>query len=86
MDKKSLMTLAVLGLTLSNTALASEAAKKVEAKEEKGQCHGVNSCKGTSLCHSDQNSCAGTNSCKGKGWVKMTEKDCKTKKGKFVKG
>lgn len=86
MEKKSLMTLAILGLTLTTSTMAAEATKSVDVKEEKGQCHGVNSCKGTSLCHTDQNSCAGSNSCKGKGWLKMTEKDCKAKKGKFVKG
>lgn len=86
MDSKNLLLAAALsGLAL--TASANDAAKKAEApkeaKEVEGKCMGVNSCKGTSACHSEKNSCAGTNSCKGQGWMKMTEKACKEKKGKF---
>lgn len=86
MDKKLLVAAALAGLTLG--ANAAETAKKTEAKaqetkEVQGQCFDVNTCKGTSSCHSEANSCAGTNSCKGKGWLTMSEKDCKAKKGKF---
>jgi len=89
MDSKNLLLAAAFsGLAL--TATANDAAKTTatketpkEAKEVMGQCHGINSCKGTSACHSEKNSCAGTNSCKGKGWMKTSEKECKEKKGKF---
>ncbi len=88
MDSKNLLLAAAFsGLAL--TASANDAKKAdtkepvKEAKEVMGQCHGINSCKGTSACHSEKNSCAGTNSCKGKGWMKTSEKECKEKKGKF---
>jgi len=88
MDSKNLLLAAAFsGLAL--TATANDAAKTPakdspkEAKEVMGQCHGINSCKGTSACHSEKNSCAGTNSCKGKGWMKTSEKECKEKKGTF---
>lgn len=86
MDSKSLLLAAAIsGLAFS--AVATEKTKgPIETKEEttvKGECHGANSCKGTSACHTATNSCAGTNSCKGKGWLKTTEKDCKAKKGTF---
>jgi hypothetical protein len=88
MEVKNLLLAAALsGLAIS--ASANEAAKPAAAKDVKevveGQCHGMNSCKGTSACHSEKNSCAGTNACKGKGWLKTSEKDCKTKKGTFKK-
>ena len=91
MNSKNLLIIAALsGFTLvSATAeegksVATKAAK-VESSEATGQCAGVNSCKGTSACHSEANSCAGTNSCKGKGWIKTSEKECKAKKGTFTK-
>lgn len=88
MDSRNLLLAAALsGLAL--TVQANDAAKaktlNAEATAIEGQCFGVNSCKGTSACHSEKNSCAGTNSCKGKGWLKLSEKDCKTKKGTFKK-
>lgn len=90
MDSKNyLLAAAFAGLALTATAddAVKTAEKKAEApkeaKEVMGQCHGINSCKGTSACHSEKNSCAGANSCKGKGWMKTSEKECKEKKGKF---
>ena len=86
-SKKILLAAALSGLAM--TANANEASKTKspnnEAQAMEGQCFGVNSCKGKSACHSEKNSCAGTNSCKGKGWLKLSEKDCKTKKGTFKK-
>lgn len=51
--------------------------------EKLGQCHGINSCKGTGACGGKNHSCAGQNSCKGKGWLKKTEGDCKDLDGTF---
>jgi hypothetical protein len=48
-----------------------------------GQCHGVNSCKGTADCGGATHSCAGKNSCKGEGWKKMSKADCQEKSGTF---
>jgi hypothetical protein len=55
------------------------------AKEIKGECHGINACKGTGDCGGKGHECAGKNECKGKGWVKKTEKECKEVKGTFKK-
>lgn len=90
MDSKNLLIAAALsGLALSAQATDSKTtttkSAPKEAKEVQGQCFGVNSCKGTSSCHSEKNSCAGTNSCKGEGWLKVSEKECKDQKGKFKK-
>jgi len=52
-------------------------------KQAKGECHGINGCKGQGDCGGKGYSCAGQNSCKGKGWLSMTEKECKDKKGEF---
>lgn len=85
MDSKNLL-LAAAFTGLAMTATANDAAKTAAPKEAKaveGQCYGINTCKGTSGCHSEKNACAGQNSCKGKGWLKMTDKECKEKKGKF---
>ena len=86
-SKNLLLAAALSGLAFAATA--EDAAKTVapakDAKAVEGQCHGINSCKGTSACHSEKNSCAGTNACKAKGWLKTSEKVCKDKKGTFKK-
>lgn len=86
MDSKNLLLAAAIS-GLAMTASANEAAKTAapakEAKAVEGKCFGVNSCKGTSACHSEKNACGGQNTCKGKGWLKSTEKECKDKKGTF---
>ncbi len=84
MDSKSLFLAAALsGLALSAQAVEGAKNSSKEVEVSKGQCLGINSCKGTSACHSEKNSCAGTNSCKGQGWLKTSEKECKDKKGTF---
>lgn len=81
-----ILTCAFLGFT---TGLLADESKKTESNSEPkdivGKCEGVNSCKGTSACHSKVNSCAGSNACKGQGWLKLSEKECKSQKGKFTK-
>ena len=52
----------------------------------KGQCHGVNACKGQSACKTATSSCQGHNACKGQGFLVTTKKDCEAKGGKFTKG
>ena len=62
------------------------ATKASTGAEAKGQCHGVNTCKGTTECGVDgAHGCHYQNACKGKGWLSMTEKACKEKKGTFKK-
>jgi hypothetical protein len=45
--------------------------------DAKIQCSGVNACKGQSACKSASNACKGQNSCKGKGFLEMTQEECK---------
>ena len=51
----------------------------------KGQCFGVNGCKGQGACKSAKNDCKGHNACKGQGWLAMTEEDCNGQNGQFQK-
>ncbi len=48
-----------------------------------GECHGINSCKGTGDCGGKGYSCAGKNACKGQGWLKLKKAECEKKGGKF---
>ena len=50
----------------------------------KGQCHGVNDCKGHGECKGAGHSCEGKNDCKGKGWMTMSKSDCEAKGGQYV--
>ena len=52
-------------------------------KATKGECHGVNSCKGQGECGGPKWDCAGNNSCKGQGWITLTASDCAKKGGTF---
>ena len=74
-----LMGAALAGLALAGAAQAKEGKKA--AKE--GECHGINGCKGQGDCGNKDHGCGGQNACKGQGWKKMTEAQCKAKKGKF---
>ena len=65
---------AISGLMLAASMVNAEPAKKGPAKEEaKGECHGVNSCKGQGECGGPGHGCSGKNECKGKGWLKKTK-------------
>lgn len=83
MDSRNLL----LAAALSGLALVATAKEKTSTviPEIIGQCHGINSCKGTSACHSEKNTCAGTNTCKAQGWLKTSDKECTKKKGVFKK-
>jgi hypothetical protein len=41
---------------------------------------GVNACRGQSACNTATSSCKGLNTCKGKGYLLLTEDDCKQAK------
>ena len=73
-----LMTAAFAGLALAGAGISAN-----QEKAKEGECHGINGCKGTGDCGGKTHDCAGKNACKGKGWKKMTEAQCKAKKGKF---
>ncbi|UPT73784.1 MAG: hypothetical protein M0D55_18350 [Elusimicrobiota bacterium] len=57
------------------------------ADGKKGECWGVNACKGQGACGGPEgHACAGQNACKGKGWLSLTETDCRSRNGKFKAG
>ena len=47
-------------------------------------CLGVNGCKGQSARKSFDHDCQAMNTCKGKGFVLITENECKQKGGKII--
>ena len=92
-DKKILLGSALAAFTLAagcssmgmkkSASSASPAAAPTGTLMAKGECSGINACKGTGECGGVGHGCAGKNSCKGQGWVTTTEGDCKTKGGTF---
>ena len=83
MKKELLLAAAFTGLM--SFAHATDSAKTANVKEVSGECHGVNTCKGSTDCGGKGHECAGKNECKGKGWLKKTAKECKELKGTFKK-
>ena len=90
MNKFGALASAVAGIVITGSSFAAEPPTKEKSKAapdakatEKGECHGVNSCKGKGECGGPGWDCAGNNTCKGKGWNSMTAADCKKKGGKF---
>lgn len=90
-DKKTLLMGAALA-ALAMTAACSrsqvpqpgaDAGSAGTTKIAKGECSGVNACKGQGECGGVGHSCAGKNSCKGQGWISLGEADCKAKGGQF---
>ncbi len=53
-------------------------------KTAKVHCMGVNECKGKGACKTDANACAGQNGCGKKGFVEITEEECKAKGGSVM--
>ena len=84
MKKKTalLATAALGGLLLASTAGPAHAGEN-GAEAAKGECWGINSCKGTGACQGKGHSCAGENACKGQGWLKLTAAECAEKSGEF---
>ncbi|MGY0399638.1 MAG: BufA2 family periplasmic bufferin-type metallophore [Ostreibacterium sp.] len=78
---KTKMRMALVAATLLSTAMVATTAQADES--EKGQCHGINTCKGQSACATADGACAGTNSCKGKGWLPKNKSDCDAAGGEF---
>lgn len=82
MDKKTTLAAAALAaLTLT----AGCAAKNGGAVAAKGQCHGVNACKGQADCGGSGHACAGKNACKGQGWIALAKAECDSRGGRFGK-
>ena len=76
--KTTLIGAALLGLVATGCSSTSGGGAKVL-----GECHGINSCKGSGDCGGKGHGCAGKNSCKGNGWKKLSKSECKEKGGKF---
>ena len=76
-------TLAAATLILVSSSSQAKDEKSPDKKAQKGECHGVNSCKGQGECGGPKWDCAGNNDCKGKGWVTRTAAECKKLGGKF---
>lgn len=53
-------------------------------KTAKVHCMGINECKGKGACKTEANACAGHNGCGKKGFVEVTEEECKTKGGTIM--
>ena len=85
MNKKSLGAILASIASISLATEIQAANKKQQAIKgtTKGECYGVNSCKGKGECGSPNWDCAGNNSCKGQGWLTKTSDECKKLGGKF---
>lgn len=81
MTKQQLLVAAAIAGIVSVGTLSTPS---FAAKEAKGQCAGVNACKGKGACKTAENECKGKNACKGKGHVEMTEAACTKKGGTFT--
>ena len=64
---------------------AAQAAKTPASADtgKKGECWGVNACKGQGACGGVDHECAGQNACKGQGWLSLSKAECDGKNGKF---
>lgn len=83
MDKKTTLAAAALAALMASGCAHTEKGAAASAAPSKGECYGVNSCKGTGECGGPGHSCAGQNSCKGQGWVTLAKADCDAKGGTF---
>lgn len=83
MNKTRILTAAFTGLIMAGCASETKMASDSSSTMAQGECHGINSCKGTGECGGAGHSCAGKNSCKGKGWVTLSKADCNSKGGTF---
>lgn len=89
MDITKLTAAAVAALALGGCA-HNHKTPMVQASETKsdakGECWGVNGCKGKGACGGVGHECAGNNECKGHGWLSLTKSECDAQKGKFKGG
>ena len=90
MDRKTNLAAAALAaLAMSgckstdNVAANSSTASAPTTTGAKGECWGVNACKGQGACGGVGHECAGQNECKGQGWLSLTKTDCDGRNGKF---
>jgi len=88
---KTTSTFALTAATLfaaacgGSVASAEDPSGAMAASGDTVKCMGINACKGQAQCGvSGSHSCAGLNECKGKGWIKVSEAECKDKGGKVL--
>ena len=82
------------GAVLSTAAAALLACAPLTASAQdqepdgntKGQCWGLNACKGLSHCKGAVNACKGQNSCKGEGFLILSMDSCLESGGDFAEG
>lgn len=86
MEKKRTVLLGAALAALSLAAGCTKSTKGERASAAKGECWGINACKGQGECGGQGHACAGKNACKGKGWLGLTKQDCEAKGGTFKAG
>ena len=87
MDKKTTLAAAALtALAMAAGCGHNQATAAKAGAASKGECYGVNACKGTGECGGVGHDCAGQNACKGQGWISLTQSSCEEKHGTFKKG
>jgi len=83
MNKKTTLAASALA-AIAMAAGCGHTAKTVSGDMgAKGECYGVNSCKGQGACGGPGHACASQNACKGQGWISLAKADCEGKGGKF---
>lgn len=84
MDRKTSLAAAALAAAALAAGCSHRHGKKAgDPVAAKGECWGVNACKGQGECGGVGHSCAGKNACKGQGWIALTKADCDGRKGEF---
>lgn len=84
MKKDSVLVGAALAaLAVGVAGCSSPGMKKDSQVAAKGECWGVNACKGQGECGGVGHSCAGKNACKGQGWLALSKPDCDARGGKL---
>lgn len=68
---------------MSSNASSVPATGPAPVSNAKGECWGVNACKGQGACGGVGHECAGQNTCKGQGWLSLSKSECDGKSGKF---
>lgn len=91
MDRKTTMAAAALAaLAMGGCATQASVNQSRRAApasaDAKGECWGVNACKGQGACGGVGHECAGQNACKGQGWLSLTKSECDGRNGKFKPG
>jgi len=87
-NKKLVIAAAITGMIAAGSLSLAPTAQAAE----KGECHGVNACKGKGECGGKGHACAGKNECAGKGWKQLSKQECEAailkaakEKGMFFK-